>query len=131
MLDDLAQRGRKGITLMRELLAERGPDYRPNDTNLEDRFQDLCKVVGLVSTSAKPARHGRVAGRVDFVSEKLMLVIEVDSALYHDAIIDQKTDEPGALPSSPPATGPLVHRPRDLPRPRGHAPPPRAIRSGA
>ena len=48
MLDDLAERGRKGITLMRELLAERGPAYRPNDTNLEDRFQDLCKVVSLV-----------------------------------------------------------------------------------
>jgi very-short-patch-repair endonuclease len=94
MLDELAERGRKGITLMRELLAERGPDYRPNDTNLEDRFHDLCKVVGLVLERQRNLLDmGEWLGRVDFVSEKLMLVIEVDSAIYHDAIIDQKTDE--------------------------------------
>jgi very-short-patch-repair endonuclease len=29
---------------------------------------------------------------VDFLSEKLMLVIEVDSALYHDALIDRRKD---------------------------------------
>jgi very-short-patch-repair endonuclease len=33
-----------------------------------------------------------VVGRVDFVSEKLMIVIEVDSALYHDAIVDREAD---------------------------------------
>ncbi len=93
MLDDLAERGRKGITLMRELLAARGPDYRPNDTNLEDRFQGLCKVVGLVLERQRNLLDmGEWLGRVDFVSEKLMLVIEVDSALYHDAIIDQRAD---------------------------------------
>ena len=35
---------------------------------------------------------GEWLGRVDFVSEKLMLVIEVDSALYHDAIVDRVAD---------------------------------------
>ena len=93
MLDDLAERGRKGITLMRELLAERGPAYRPNDTNLEDRFQDLCKVVGLVVARQRNLLDmGEWLGRVDFVSEKLMIVIEVDSALYHDAIVDREAD---------------------------------------
>ncbi len=43
MLDELAERGRKGITHMRELLDARGPDYRPNDSGVEDRFQELCR----------------------------------------------------------------------------------------
>lgn len=93
MLDELAGRGRKGITLMRDLLDARGPDYRPNDTNLEDRFQDLCKVVGLVLERQRNLLgRGEWLGRVDFVSEKLMLVIEVDSSLYHDAIVDRVAD---------------------------------------
>ena len=93
MLDDLARRGRKGITLMRELLADRGSDYRPNDTNLEDRFQYLCKIVGLILERQRNLLDmGEWLGRVDFVSEKLMLVIEVDSALYHDAIVDRVAD---------------------------------------
>ena len=93
MLDELAGKGRKGITLMRELLDARGPNYRPNDTNLEDRFQELCRVVGLVLERQRNlADMGEWLGRVDFVNEKLMVVIEVDSALYHDAIIDQVAD---------------------------------------
>ena len=93
MLEELAGKGRKGITLMRDLLDARGPGYRPNDTNLEDRFQELCKVVGLVLERQRNlADMGEWLGRVDFVSEKLMLVIEVDSSLYHDAIVDRVAD---------------------------------------
>ncbi len=93
MLNELAGRGRKGITLMRELLAARGPDYRPNDTGVEDRFQELARAVGLVIERQRNlCGMGEWLGRVDFVNEKLMLVIEVDSALYHDALIDQRAD---------------------------------------
>jgi very-short-patch-repair endonuclease len=93
MLDDLAERGRRGITLMRELLAARGPDYRPNDTNLEDRFQELAREAGLHSLVRQRQLLGREwIGRVDFVDERRRLVIEVDSALYHEALIDQEAD---------------------------------------
>ncbi|HYF47307.1 MAG TPA: type IV toxin-antitoxin system AbiEi family antitoxin domain-containing protein [Acidimicrobiales bacterium] len=94
MLDDLAERGRRGITLMRELLAARGPDYRPNDTNLEDRFQELAREAGLYELVRQRELLGREwIGRVDFVDERHRLVIEVDSALYHEALIDQAADE--------------------------------------
>jgi very-short-patch-repair endonuclease len=94
MLDDLAERGRRGITLMRQLLDAREPDYRPNDTGLEDRFQELCRQVGLVMERQRNLLGlGEWLGRVDFVNESLKLVIEVDSALYHDALIDQRADE--------------------------------------
>jgi very-short-patch-repair endonuclease len=94
MLDELAERGRRGITLMRQLLAERGPDYRPNDTNLEDRFQQLAREAGLYDLERQRNLCDREwLGRVDFVSLRRMLVIEVDSALYHDALIDKTADE--------------------------------------
>ena len=93
MLDDLAERGRRGITLMRELLDARGPDYRPNDTNLEDRFQQLAREAGLHDLMRQRDMFGREwIGRVDFVDEKRKLVIEVDSAFCHGALIDEAAD---------------------------------------
>ena len=94
MLDDLAERGRRGITLMRELLATRGPDYRPNDTNLEDRFQQLAREAGWHDLVRQRELLGREwIGRVDFVDEHRRVVFEVDSAFCHGALIDQATDE--------------------------------------
>jgi very-short-patch-repair endonuclease len=93
MLDELAGSGRRGITLMRELLAVRGPDYRPNDTGLEDRFQELARAVGFrFERQRNLCDMGEWLGRVDFLDEGRMLVVEVDSALYHDALIDQRAD---------------------------------------
>ncbi len=93
MLDELAERGRPGIRLMRELLAERGPDYRPNDTNLEDRFQELCREAGIHGLVRQHQLLGREwLGRVDFLLADRALVIEVNSALYHDALVDQDAD---------------------------------------
>ena len=93
MLDDLAERGRKGITLMRELLAQRGPDYRPNDTNLEDRFQELAREAGFYDLERQRNLLDREwLGRVDFVSAERMLVIEVDSAFCHGALVDEADD---------------------------------------
>jgi len=93
MLQELAERGRRGITLMRELLDDRGPDYRPNDTNLEDRFQQLAHEAGLYDLERQRQLLGREwLGRVDFLSRRLRLVIEVNSAYYHAALIDQRAD---------------------------------------
>jgi very-short-patch-repair endonuclease len=93
MLDELAERGRSGITLMRELLAERGPDYRPNDTNLEDRFQQLAREAGLTDLERQRQLLGREwLGRVDFLSRRRRLVIEVQSGRYHDALVDRVAD---------------------------------------
>jgi very-short-patch-repair endonuclease len=94
MLDDLSARGRKGIGLVRELLAVRGPDYRPNDTNLEDRFQELAREAGFHDLVRQRNLLDREwLGRVDFVDERRKLVIEVDSAFCHGALIDEAEDE--------------------------------------
>jgi len=132
MLDDLAERGRKGITLMRELLAARGPDYRPNDTNLEDRFQQLAREAGLHDLVRQRNLLDREwLGRVDFVDEKRMLVIEVDSAFCHGALIDEESD--AARTDALTAAGYRVERFTDAEiwfDPRGTVARLRTIRSG-
>ena len=93
MLDELAGRGRPGITLMRELLADRGPDYRPNDTNLEDRFQQLAREARIDDLERQRHLFGEEwLGRVDFLRRRRRVLFEVQSALYHDALIDQRSD---------------------------------------
>jgi very-short-patch-repair endonuclease len=94
MLDDLGKRGRTGTTVMRELLAERGPDYIPPDSGLEGRFHDI-----LVRDGQRPMRRqvhlggDSWLGRVDFVDEDVPLIVEIDSERYHSALIDRQADE--------------------------------------
>lgn len=93
MLEDLAERGRPGIRLMRELLDARGPDYRPNDTGVEDRMQLLCRRAGLeVERQRDLGGPEEWLGRVDFVVARRRIILEVDSALIHDALIDKAAD---------------------------------------
>lgn len=93
MLDELSGRGRPGITLMRDLLAERGPDYRPNDTNLEDRFQELAREAGIHDLDRQRHLFGEEwLGRVDFLRRTCPVLYEVQSALYHDALVDRRAD---------------------------------------
>lgn len=93
MLEELGGRGRPGITLMRELLAERGPDYHPNDTNLEDRFQELAREAGIDDLERQRHLFGEEwLGRVDFLRRRRRVLFEVQSALYHDALVDRRAD---------------------------------------
>jgi hypothetical protein len=94
MLDDLAERGRTGITLMREIMSTRGPDYVPPASGLEARFNDVITKAGL------PAMRRQInvgdettwIGRVDFLAEDCPLVVEVQSERFHTALLDTKAD---------------------------------------
>lgn len=93
MLGEMGGRGRPGISLMRELLAERGPDYRPNDSNLEDRFQQLAREAGIDDLERQRHLFGEEwLGRVDFLRRSRPVLFEVQSALHHGALIDQRGD---------------------------------------
>lgn len=93
MLAELAGRGRRGVKHVRELMEQRGPDYHPNDTNLEDRFQELAHEAGWYDLERQRHLCGREwLGRVDFLSRRRKLVIEVNSAFCHGALIDQAAD---------------------------------------
>lgn len=92
---DLAEHGRKGTVLMRALLMERGPNYVPPESELEARFIALARAEGL----PEPERQVDLGdadswiGRVDFIFRVLRLVVEVDSAEFHDGLVDRRHDE--------------------------------------
>lgn len=96
MLAELSARGRSGICLMRELIAERdSATYRAPESGLESRFRELCKRTGL------PEFVGQVdvgtdeawVGRIDFRHPHLPTLVEIDSATYHGSLTDQCSDE--------------------------------------
>lgn len=94
VLIDLAVQGRKGTVLMRALLTERGGDYVPPASELEARFIELAKAQGL----PVPRRQVDLGdsdswiGRVDFVFQDAKIVVEVDSAEFHDGLLDRRSD---------------------------------------
>lgn len=94
MLDDLAARGRPGITLMRALLDERPADHRPPGSSTEARFQEVACSVGLRAFERQVDLGGDDGwiGRVDFVDRSRRIVVEVIDALFHGSLTDQRHD---------------------------------------
>lgn len=94
VLDDLGKRGRTGTTVMRELLAERGPDYIPPDSGLEGRFRDI-----LVRDGQRPMERQvqvggeRWLGRVDFYDREARVIVQIDSERYHSSLTDKAADD--------------------------------------
>lgn len=95
MLLDLAQRGRPGIRVMRELLKKIPPDYVATASGVETRVAQLCERHGI------PPMRRQVnlgdgqgwIGRVDFVDAALPFVLEVQSERFHTSQIDRQLDE--------------------------------------
>lgn len=59
------------------------------------RFQEIARGIGLrdFERQVNLGDNDRWIGRVDFVDRSRGIVIEVDSALYHGSLTDQRTDE--------------------------------------
>jgi len=92
MLDELAEHGRNGIVLMREIL-ERLPVGCIPPTGLEERFSALLEEAGEPPLDRQIDLGGHSwIGRVDFVDRALGLVVEVDSATYHSSPLDREAD---------------------------------------
>jgi len=66
--EDLMRRGRPGSAVMRRVLAERGEDHVPTESELEDLFVALCADFGLPHPARQRVLGGDAPiGRVDFV----------------------------------------------------------------
>ena len=92
-LADHAARGRNGIALMRQLVDARGPDYRPPDSGLEGRVTSILANAGM--TFRRQVHLGdddRWLGRSDFVADDAPLILEVQSEMYHSALLDVEHD---------------------------------------
>ena len=93
-LDRLAGSGRNGVTVMRELLDERGDDYVPPASNLERRFETVLRQAGEPPMRRQVDTGGdRWVGRVDFRDPDHPLLVEVQSETYHSALVDKEHDE--------------------------------------
>jgi very-short-patch-repair endonuclease len=93
LLADLGRSGRNGIGLLRELRAERAGDYVPPDSNLEHRATEVLKPLRLTLDRQVNSGGEQWSGRVDLRDRFLPLVIEVQSAKYHSALLDRVADD--------------------------------------
>lgn len=91
--DELAGRGREGSVLMRELLEARPPGWIPPASGLEGRVMHILGNGGLgLFRRQVDLGDDRWVGRVDFLHEQLPVVVEVQSELYHGALVDLEHD---------------------------------------
>lgn len=90
----LGRRGRPGIALLRELLRERGPDYRPAESGLERRFEQILADDGQEPMERQVDVGGDDGwiGRVDHLDRQARLIVEVNSERYHEALVDARSD---------------------------------------
>lgn len=79
---------------MRALLAERGRDYIPPASGLENRVVQILRSAG-----ERPLRRqvncGSDSGwiaRVDFIDAEVPFVLEVQSDRYHSSLLDRRAD---------------------------------------
>lgn len=93
-LDEIAERGRKGIALLRRLIEARSDGYRPPESSLERRLEQLLVDAGL----PQPERQVEIfddegfVARVDYCYRDLRVVIFVDSDRFHSAKTDRDHD---------------------------------------
>ncbi len=91
--NDLAEHGRRGSTLMRTLLAERGAAYTAPESGLEARFLSLLRSSGLPEPSRQVDVGGaQWIGRVDFAYSDARILVEIDSAVHHSSKLDLEAD---------------------------------------
>ena len=95
VVDDLAERGRKGAPALRRILDERADGAAPPTTALESRFLELVLDHGLPEPDRQVAMTGRLGwiGTVDFAWPAAQMVVETDGGAFHDSVTDREDDE--------------------------------------
>jgi very-short-patch-repair endonuclease len=95
VVDDLAERGRKGSPVLRRLLDERGKGYRAPTTDLESAFAELVRDAGLSEPERQATMTGALGwiGAVDFAWRRERVVVETDGGEFHDSVTDRDNDE--------------------------------------
>ena len=91
-LDELGERGRNGTRGLRAYLEPRGPGYVPPASGLEARAMQLFREVGLDLRRQVDSGGELWVGRVDFRHPTLPLIVEIQSEMYHSALLDREAD---------------------------------------
>lgn len=94
LLRTLAERGRNGIRIMRSILEERPPGYRPPESGNETRFQVLCDRYGIrLRRQVEIGDDDHFVTRVDFQDvDYPKLVYRIQSARWHGAVSHARDD---------------------------------------
>jgi very-short-patch-repair endonuclease len=88
---DLVSKGRRGVVLLRALLAERLPGYVPPATELEAIFRDVTRAAGIEDAIRQLDIGGDDwIGRIDFTFRRQRVLVEVDGRLGHFSVLDRK-----------------------------------------
>ena len=91
-LGDMGARGRDGTAGLRRYLAPRGLDYTPAASNLESRVLQILREAHIPMRRQVDSGGTTWTGRVDFRHQTKPVILEVQSAMYHDALIDRIAD---------------------------------------
>jgi len=97
VLDEVAASGVRGVTVLRALLDERGSTYVPPASGLEARFAQILREAGRAPMERQVDLGDQESwcGRVDFADRseaRHRALMEVDSELYHSALVDVAAD---------------------------------------
>lgn len=93
LADRCAGRGNAGIVVLRELLAERPPDHRPNDSGLERRWEEVVGSMAAQFRRQVVLGDDAPIGRFDQVHASRPIVVEIHSEKFHTTPTDVARDE--------------------------------------
>jgi hypothetical protein len=94
VLTDLAEQGRAGTAVMRELLDARHELFVAPESELEARFLELVDRWALPKPAAQVDLGDASGwiGRVDFLWRDQRVIVELDGAASHTALLDREAD---------------------------------------
>jgi len=92
-LAELAEHGRNGTVVFREILRPRSDDQQPFGSGLESRVGQLAREIGVDLRRQVDSGGYQWDGRVDFRDQVCPFGLEVYSRRYHAALAYQRHDE--------------------------------------
>jgi hypothetical protein len=93
-LTEVSRPGKRGLTVVRELLDQRGPGYVPPASALERMLFDAMEAQGEPPLRRQFSFPGRALPRgcVDGADPKVLLAVELDGRRWHTRISDLRRD---------------------------------------
>lgn len=91
-LAELGRSGRNGTAPLRRYLDDRGHDYVPPASNVEARTLQILQAAGIDMRCQVDIGGESWTGRVDFYDDNRRVVLEVQSEMYHTALVDRIAD---------------------------------------
>lgn len=86
-------RGRSGIVVLRESLAERPIDYQPAGSGLEERFEEIVPLaVRALLRRQVTVDWEPVVRTVDFELTSWPLIVEINGEAFHTSLTDRAAD---------------------------------------